>query len=80
MKIYAILDYYSSGTMKGIHSAYLSKEKAYSISDELRTKGYQKEIQYLMDNEEMNENEATIYAEGHYPRWLYEVEEIEVEE
>lgn len=80
MKIYTILDYYSTGYLKGIHSAYISKEKAYSVSNELKAKAYQEELQYLMNNENMTENEAINYADTHFPRWLYEVQEMEVEE
>lgn len=80
MKIYIILDYFSTGEIKGIHSMHLSKDKAQSVSDELKAKAYQEELQHLMDNEEMSENEAKEYADSYIPRWLYEVQEMEVEE
>ena len=78
MKIYTIFDYYSDGYTKGIHSMYLSKEKAQSVSNELRNKARQEELQHLMDNEDMTENEAIDHVV--IPRWLYEVNEMEVEE
>jgi hypothetical protein len=80
MKIYTILDYYSTNCIHGIHSMYLSKDKAQSVSDGLKAKAYQEELQHLMDNEEMSQNEAKEYADNHFPRWLYEVKEMEVEE
>lgn len=78
MKIYTIFDYYPDGYIENIHSIYLSKEKAQSVSNELRCKAYQEELQHLMNNEDMTENEAIDHAV--IPRWLYEVTEFEVEE
>lgn len=77
MKIYTIFDH-SCGYLQGIHSIYLSKEKAQSVSNELRCKAYQEELQYLMNDEDMTENEAIDYVV--IPLWLYEVKEMEVEE
>lgn len=80
MKIYAILDYISRNSMTGIYSLYLSKEKAYSVSDELKAKEYEKEIQDLMDKEQMTKDEATDWVNIHFFNWLYKVVEFEVEE
>lgn len=79
MKIYALY-YYSTNCIHGIHSMHLSKDKAQSVSDGLKAKAYQEELQHLMNNEEMTENEAINYADTHFPRWLYEVHEMEVED
>ena len=82
MKIYIIQDsdYYSSYHIHGIHSMYLSKEKAQSVSNELRKEAYEAEICDMMANEEMTKDEATEWVDNNFPTWLYEVKEMEVEE
>ena len=80
MKIYTIFDYYLDGYIKNIHSIYLSKEKAQSVSNELREKARQEELQHLMNNEDMTEDEATDWVNNNFPTWLYKVKEMEVEE
>lgn len=79
MKIYFIYDY-SLCYIHGIHSMYLSKEKAQSVSDKLRKEAYEADICDMMANEEMTKDEATEWVNNNFPTWLYKVEEMEVEE
>lgn len=81
MKIYTIFDYYSDGYISNIHSIYLSKEKAQSVSNELREKARQEYIHDIMyEDEQITEDEATDWANDNFSTWLYEVQEFEVEE
>lgn len=83
MKIYTIFDYYPDGYIKNIHSIYLSKEKAQSVSNELREKARQEyihDIMYDKDSifydEQMTEDEATDLVNNNFSTWLYEVQEM----
>lgn len=80
MKIYTIVDYYPDGYTKGIHSAYLSKDKAQSVSDELRKYAYEADIHDIMVNEQITKDDAIEWVNKNFPTWLYQVKEIEVEE
>jgi hypothetical protein len=61
MKIYIIKNS-PYGSVNLIHSAYLSKERAQAVSDELREKAYQEEILDVMYNEQMTKKEATEWV------------------
>ena len=80
MKIYYVEENPYGGTYRPIHSAYLSKTRAQEVSDELRLKTYISDIIDYMSNEEISRKEAVEMADYYFPKWLFQVKELEVEE
>jgi hypothetical protein len=79
MKVYLVIDNrYAS--YNAIHSAYISKKKAQSKSKQLRDNEYLMQIKDYIANEEVSKEEAIKFVKEDFPRWLYKVEEVEVEE
>jgi hypothetical protein len=79
MKVYFIIDN-RFGSYNAVHSAYTSKKKAQSKSKQLRREDYLMSIEDYIANEEVSREEAIEFVNGDFPRWLYKVMEIEVEE
>jgi predicted transcriptional regulator len=80
MKIYYVEENPYGGTYRPIHSAYLSKTRAQEVSDELRLKTYISDIIDYMWNAEVNREEAVREVDKYFPKWLFQVKELEVEE
>lgn len=77
MKIYQIMGN-CFGPTNGIHSSYLSEQKAKEKSNQMRKELYQFKLAVYMDTHKVSEDVARECI--HFPDWLYEVKELEVEE
>lgn len=81
MKIYAVIDN-AFGDCKNIHLMFISKEKAYEKSSQMRKQLRHFQIGECMFTHGFDENEATEYLNKYrpIPDRLYEVKEYEVQE
>ena len=79
MKVYAIMGN-CFGPTNGIHSYYLSEEKAKEKSNQMRKELRYFNIGYVMNTHSIDKELATKWVDEDFPSRLYEVKEVEVGE